>query len=119
MRRDIAAITRSPELLSGRVKTLHPAVHAGILSTNSEKDEKVSGCARVTLGINYRVYKTCSQNELAGYLLTVLCFDVQRNSDVDSMILQDLADQNIDKVDFVVCNLYPFKVNDSLSELGT
>ena len=27
--------------VKGRVKTLHPAVHAGILSTNSESDEKV------------------------------------------------------------------------------
>ncbi|KAM0794602.1 AICAR transformylase/IMP cyclohydrolase/methylglyoxal synthase [Usnea florida] len=58
---DISAITNSPEILKGRVKTLHPKVHAGILSTNSESDEK------------------------------------------------DLAEQNIDKVDFVVCNLYPFK----------
>ena len=48
-------------MLSGRVKTLHPAVHAGILARNLESDEK------------------------------------------------DLADQNINKVDFVVCNLYPFK----------
>ena len=59
---DISAITKSPELLGGRVKTLHPAVHAGILSTGSESDEK------------------------------------------------DLADQSIEKVDYVVCNLYPFKV---------
>ena len=48
-------------MLAGRVKTLHPAVHAGILARNLESDEK------------------------------------------------DLADQNIDKVDYVVCNLYPFK----------
>jgi phosphoribosylaminoimidazolecarboxamide formyltransferase / IMP cyclohydrolase len=48
-------------MLSGRVKTLHPAVHAGILARNLESDEK------------------------------------------------DLADQNITKVDYVVCNLYPFK----------
>ena len=48
-------------MLSGRVKTLHPAVHAGILARNLESDEK------------------------------------------------DLAEQNIKKVDYVVCNLYPFK----------
>ena len=48
-------------MLSGRVKTLHPAVHAGILARDLASDEK------------------------------------------------DLADQNISKVDFVVCNLYPFK----------
>lgn len=48
-------------MLGGRVKTLHPAVHGGILARNIESDEK------------------------------------------------DLEAQNIDKVDFVVCNLYPFK----------
>ncbi|EEP79909.1 phosphoribosylaminoimidazolecarboxamide formyltransferase/IMP cyclohydrolase [Uncinocarpus reesii 1704] len=58
---DISAITHAPEMLGGRVKTLHPAVHGGILARNIESDEK------------------------------------------------DLADQKIDKVDFVVCNLYPFK----------
>lgn len=43
------------------MKTLHPAVHGGILARNIESDEK------------------------------------------------DLAEQNIQKVDLVVCNLYPFK----------
>ncbi|KAI0095807.1 AICARFT/IMPCHase bienzyme [Nemania sp. FL0031] len=58
---DISAITKAPEMLSGRVKTLHPAVHAGILARNLASDEK------------------------------------------------DLAEQSIDKVDYVICNLYPFK----------
>ncbi|KAK5315141.1 bifunctional phosphoribosylaminoimidazolecarboxamide formyltransferase/IMP cyclohydrolase [Exophiala xenobiotica] len=58
---DVSAITQAPEMLGGRVKTLHPAVHGGILARNLESDEK------------------------------------------------DLADQKIQKVDFVVCNLYPFK----------
>ena len=57
----MSAITKAPEMLSGRVKTLHPTVHAGILARNLESDEK------------------------------------------------DLADQSIDKVDYVICNLYPFK----------
>lgn len=48
-------------MLSGRVKTLHPAVHAGILARDIESDEK------------------------------------------------DLQTQGIDKVDYVICNLYPFK----------
>ncbi|KAL6716413.1 bifunctional phosphoribosylaminoimidazolecarboxamide formyltransferase/IMP cyclohydrolase [Lecanora helva] len=65
---DISAITNSPEILKGRVKTLHPAVHAGILSTNSKSDEK------------------------------------------------DLAEQSIDKVDFVIGNLYPFK--DTVSKIN-
>ncbi|KAL4973337.1 cytidine deaminase-like protein [Aspergillus desertorum] len=58
---DVSAITHAPEMLGGRVKTLHPAVHGGILARDIESDEK------------------------------------------------DLADQNIAKVDYVVCNLYPFK----------
>ncbi|KAK5134298.1 bifunctional phosphoribosylaminoimidazolecarboxamide formyltransferase/IMP cyclohydrolase [Meristemomyces frigidus] len=58
---DVSAITKAPEMLSGRVKTLHPAVHAGILARNLASDEK------------------------------------------------DLAEQNINKVDYVICNLYPFK----------
>ncbi|CCH43907.1 phosphoribosylaminoimidazolecarboxamide formyltransferase / IMP cyclohydrolase [Wickerhamomyces ciferrii] len=58
---DVSEITHAPEMLGGRVKTLHPAVHGGILARNLESDEK------------------------------------------------DLKDQQIEKVDFVVCNLYPFK----------
>ena len=58
---DVSAITHAPEMLAGRVKTLHPAVHAGILARDLASDEK------------------------------------------------DLAEQNIDKVDYVICNLYPFK----------
>ena len=34
----VEALTGFPELLGGRVKTLHPAVHAGILSRRSEAD---------------------------------------------------------------------------------
>lgn len=58
---DVSSITHAPEMLGGRVKTLHPAVHGGILARNLESDE------------------------------------------------EDLKKQHIEKVDFVVCNLYPFK----------
>ena len=36
--REVAAITGAPEMLGGRVKTLHPAVHGGILARNTEDD---------------------------------------------------------------------------------
>lgn len=65
---DVSAITKAPEMLGGRVKTLHPAVHGGILARNLESDEK------------------------------------------------DLADQGISKVDYVVCNLYPFR--DTIAKIG-
>lgn len=57
---DVSAITKAPEMLGGRVKTLHPAVHGGILARDLESDDS------------------------------------------------DLSANSIDKIDFVVCNLYPF-----------
>ena len=34
--KDVSEITGMPEMLDGRVKTLHPAVHGGILGRRSE-----------------------------------------------------------------------------------
>jgi len=34
---DVSAVTGFPECLDGRVKTLHPAIHAGLLARRSEK----------------------------------------------------------------------------------
>ena len=36
--RDVSELTGAPEMLGGRVKTLHPAVHAGILARENESD---------------------------------------------------------------------------------
>ena len=35
---DVSDITNHPEMLGGRVKTLHPAVHGGILARKIESD---------------------------------------------------------------------------------
>ncbi|KAJ2334649.1 bifunctional phosphoribosylaminoimidazolecarboxamide formyltransferase/IMP cyclohydrolase [Coemansia sp. RSA 2681] len=59
--KDVSDITKAPEMLGGRVKTLHPAVHGGILARDLSSDDA------------------------------------------------DLAAQAIDKITYVVCNLYPFK----------
>ncbi|XP_007501845.1 bifunctional purine biosynthesis protein ATIC [Monodelphis domestica] len=37
--RDVSELTGFPEMLGGRVKTLHPAVHAGILARKSPEDQ--------------------------------------------------------------------------------
>jgi phosphoribosylaminoimidazolecarboxamide formyltransferase/IMP cyclohydrolase len=37
---DVAAVTGFPEMLDGRVKTLHPRVHAGILADRRRKDHR-------------------------------------------------------------------------------
>ena len=36
--RDVAEVTGAPEMLGGRVKTLHPAIHGGILARDSAAD---------------------------------------------------------------------------------
>ena len=38
---DVAAVTGSPEMLDGRVKTLHPRVHAGLLADRRLEDHRV------------------------------------------------------------------------------
>ena len=35
---DVAEYTQSPEILGGRVKTLHPAIHGGLLARDTEND---------------------------------------------------------------------------------
>ncbi len=37
--KDVAEVTGSPELLDGRVKTLHPRVHGGILARRTDPDD--------------------------------------------------------------------------------
>ncbi|MCA9601424.1 MAG: bifunctional phosphoribosylaminoimidazolecarboxamide formyltransferase/IMP cyclohydrolase [Myxococcales bacterium] len=40
---EVSALTGFPEVLGGRVKTLHPAVHAGILSRRTAADDRELG----------------------------------------------------------------------------
>jgi phosphoribosylaminoimidazolecarboxamide formyltransferase/IMP cyclohydrolase len=57
----VETLTGAPEMLGGRVKTLHPAIHAGILARDTQSDR------------------------------------------------DDLAANHYDRIDLVVCNLYPFQ----------
>ena len=38
---EVSEFTKSPEILEGRVKTLHPKIHAGILSNRQKKSQKI------------------------------------------------------------------------------
>jgi phosphoribosylaminoimidazolecarboxamide formyltransferase/IMP cyclohydrolase len=60
--KEVSAVTGFPEMLDGRVKTLHPIIHAGILARRDDKKH-----------------------------------------------LKALKDHQINLIDFVVCNLYPFE----------
>ncbi len=64
---EVASLTGFGSLLSGRVKTLHPAIHAGILADRDNPSH-----------------------------------------------LADLVEQDIEPIDLVVCNLYPFKSQPSI-----
>ena len=50
---DVSDITKAPEMLGGRVKTLHPAVHGGILAQTSkasdQKDLEAQGIAPIDI----------------------------------------------------------------------
>jgi phosphoribosylaminoimidazolecarboxamide formyltransferase / IMP cyclohydrolase len=37
---EVAEYTKSPEILGGRVKTLHPAIHGGLLARPTEEDHR-------------------------------------------------------------------------------
>jgi phosphoribosylaminoimidazolecarboxamide formyltransferase/IMP cyclohydrolase len=65
--RDVADVTGFPEMLGGRVKTLHPKIHGGILADRSQAQH-----------------------------------------------MADLEDNDIEVIDLVVCNLYPFSADPSV-----
>src|SRR5215831_2435275 len=43
---EVAAVTGFPEMLDGRVKTLHPAIHAGVLARRDRPDDLAALAAR-------------------------------------------------------------------------
>ena len=59
---EVSKFTNSPEILEGRVKTLHPRIHAGILNKRGKKSH-----------------------------------------------LKDIRDNNIENIDLVIVNFYPFE----------
>ena len=67
---EVSAVTKSEEMLDGRVKTLHPNIHGGILALRDNKEH-----------------------------------------------MDTLKARNIDTIDFVIVNLYPFfeKVKENLN----
>src|SRR5580693_6992041 len=46
---EVAAVTRFPEMLDGRVKTLHPAIHGGLLARR-DRDDHLAALAEHGIG---------------------------------------------------------------------
>ena len=49
---DVANLTQSPEMLGGRVKTLHPRIHGGILARRDREDDRADMAANAIRGID-------------------------------------------------------------------
>lgn len=69
--KEVSEVTGFPEMLNGRVKTLHPIIHAGVLARRDEENH-----------------------------------------------LKTLEKHKIDRIDMVVCNLYPFEETIKQPDVG-
>ena len=67
--RDVAEITGAPEMLGGRVKTLHPAVHGGILARDTPADHADMD----KLNFKYVRWDKSSSKEISGQAICT-CF---------------------------------------------
>uniref|UniRef100_A0A3B3RAS8 Bifunctional purine biosynthesis protein ATIC n=1 Tax=Paramormyrops kingsleyae TaxID=1676925 RepID=A0A3B3RAS8_9TELE len=99
--RDVSELTGFPEMLGGRVKTLHPAVHGGILARNtpSDKDdlEKLGfSLVRVVVCNLYPFVKTVSSPD-------VTVADAVEQIDIGGVTLLRAAAKNHARVT-VVCD---------------
>ncbi|XP_077481484.1 bifunctional purine biosynthesis protein ATIC [Stigmatopora argus] len=99
--RDVSELTGHPEMLGGRVKTLHPAVHAGILARKTDGDaadmDKLGyGLVRVVVCNLYPFVKTVSKPD-------VTVEDAVEQIDIGGVTLLRAAAKNHARVT-IVCN---------------
>ncbi|XP_076620780.1 bifunctional purine biosynthesis protein ATIC [Colletes latitarsis] len=99
--KDVSNITGAPEMLNGRVKTLHPAVHAGILARLTKSDlEDLSKqgyeLIRLVVCNLYPFVNTISKSN-------VLVEDAVENIDIGGVTLLRAAAKNHSRVT-VVCD---------------
>jgi phosphoribosylaminoimidazolecarboxamide formyltransferase/IMP cyclohydrolase len=98
---DVAAVTNAPEMLGGRVKTLHPKIHGGILARATAEDEaelQAHGIAAIDMVV-------CN---LYPFQQTVANPDVEldeaiENIDIGGVTLLRAAAKNFERV-VVVCD---------------
>ena len=127
----VSEFTNSPEILEGRVKTLHPKIHGGILAKRSNKthlnDIEKNNIDLIDLVVvnlypfqkkieaNIPVIKvsdfTNSPEILEGRVKTLHPkihggILAKRSNNIH---LNDIEKNNIDLIDLVVVNLYPFQ----------
>lgn len=113
---DVSEITGAPEMLSGRVKTLHPAVHAGILSRTIESD--VADMNRMNFKfvqfVVCNLYPFSATISKGGSSLS----DAIENIDIGGVTLLRAAAKNHERVT-VICDPNDYnKVLEELNQFG-
>lgn len=98
---DVSDVTKAPEMLGGRVKTLHPAVHAGILarlSNSDQEDMKRQNFEMISVVVCnlYPFVQTVSKPD-------VTVADAVENIDIGGVTLLRAAAKNHDRVT-VICD---------------
>ncbi|XP_012276095.1 bifunctional purine biosynthesis protein PURH isoform X2 [Orussus abietinus] len=112
--KDVSEITGAPEMLGGRVKTLHPAVHAGILARLTDSDQadiKNQGFELIYIVVCnlYPFVKTISKSD-------VTIDDAVENIDIGGVTLLRAAAKNHSRVT-VICD--PNDYEKVITELET
>ena len=113
---EIAEYTGSPEILSGRVKSLHPAIHAGILARSTAEDQEqlqhISARQIDMVVVNlYPFQKTVADPEVA--VETAV-----ENIDIGGVALVRAAAKNYQRVT-VLCDPKDYEsISDEISLLG-
>jgi phosphoribosylaminoimidazolecarboxamide formyltransferase/IMP cyclohydrolase len=109
---EVADYTKSPEILGGRVKTLHPAIHGGLLARPTESDHKE------LLDLNWDYIDLVAVNlypfEATIAKPNVSYEDVIENIDIGGVTLIRAAAKNHERVT-LVCD--PSDYNSVLEEL--
>lgn len=99
--KDVSDVTGAPEILGGRVKTLHPAIHGGILSRCIPSDQKDLS----ELGLNMIDVVVCNLYPFSETVAKpdVKIADAVENIDIGGVTLLRAAAKNFNRVT-VVCD---------------
>ena len=96
---EVADYTKSPEILSGRVKTLHPAIHGGLLARPTQEDHQ----QLLDLGWNYIDLVTVNLYPFEATIAkpNASYADVIENIDIGGVTLIRAAAKNHERVTLV------------------
>lgn len=96
---EVAAYTGSPEILGGRVKTLHPAIHGGILARDTASDRADLGRIHAQMIDLVAVNLYPFQQTIAQPNVTLT--DAIENIDIGGVALLRAAAKNLERVTLV------------------